>query len=131
MPTPNYIVFLDHHQVNHVDKENGISKRSLSEGVREQCIGEYSGVTRTLYLEQRYTRCESGSGKVYWVGDQPPRDKTIVIIEDSRVNLAIYVGITIVASFGILLSVVFLGINIKFRNQRQIFKICYQPWILQ
>ena len=87
--------------------------------MREQCIGEYSGVTRTLYLEQpRTTRCDSGSGKVYWVGDRPPRDQTIVKIEDSRVNLAIYVGLTIVASFGILLAIVFLGINIKFRNQR-------------
>ena len=109
----------DQHEANTGrNDENGIAKRSLLEGVKEQCIGEYSGVTRTLYLEQRYTRCESGSGKVYWAGERPPRDQTIVRIEDSRVNIAIYVGLTIVASFGILLAVVFLAINIKFRNQR-------------
>ena len=95
----------------------------MADGMREQCIGEYSGVTRTLYLEQRYTRCDSGSGKVYWVGNQPPRDRTIVRIEDARVNIAIYVGLTIVASLGIILACVFLGINIKFRNQRSEYKV--------
>ena len=111
-------LYVDAHQIQKNKEEHGISKRSLSEGVKEQCIGEYSGVTRTLYLEQRYTRCSSGSGKVYWVGNQPPKDRTIIKIEDARVNIAIYVGLTIVASLGIILAFVFLGINIKFRNQR-------------
>ena len=37
--------------------------------ISENCIGEYSGVTRTLYLE----RC----GKVVWPGERPPKDRTI------------------------------------------------------
>ena len=108
----------DKHHQSHNNGENDISKRSLNGNMREQCIGEYSGVTRTLYLEERYTRCDSGSGKVFWVRDRPPRDRTIVLIEDARVNMAIYVGLSIVASLGIILATVFLGINIKFRNQR-------------
>ena len=37
--------------------------------ISENCIGEYSGVTRTLYFE----RC----GKVVWPGERPPKDRTI------------------------------------------------------
>jgi len=37
--------------------------------ITENCIGEYSGVTRTLYLE----RC----GKLVWLEERPPRDRTI------------------------------------------------------
>lgn len=78
----------------------------------ERCIGEYSGVTRTLYLE----RC----GKVFWAADRPPKDRTIIRIEDARVNLTIYIVLVIVASMGIILATVFLIVNIRFRNQRQI-----------
>jgi len=42
---------------------------SVGEEIIENCIGEYSGVTRTLYLE----RC----GKLVWPGERPPRDRTI------------------------------------------------------
>ena len=114
-----YNITVEHHNPDK-SHDSGLSKRSLrEEGMREQCIGEYSGVTRTLYLE----RCESGSGKVFWAGDRPPKDRTIVRIEDARVNLAIYIALVTVASFGIILATVFFIINIKFRNQRYTFQI--------
>ena len=78
--------------------------------IREQCIGEYSGVTRTLYLE----RC----GQVYWVGDRPPKDRTIIRIEPNRVDITIYSALCIVASLGIILAFSFLLINIKYRKQK-------------
>ena len=78
----------------------------------ERCIGEYSGVTRTLYLE----RC----GQVIWNGERAPRDRTIIQVVDARVDIKIYAVLVIIASLGIILASCFLIINIKFRNQRQI-----------
>lgn len=78
--------------------------------IREQCIGEYSGVTRTLYLE----RC----GQVFWVGDRPPKDRTIIRIEPNRVNITIYSALCIIASLGIVLAISFLIVNIKYRKQK-------------
>lgn len=81
-----------------------------SERIRQQCIGEYSGVTRTLYLE----RC----GPVFWSGDRPPRDRTITRIVPNRVNITIYSALCIVASLGIVLAFSFLIVNIKYRRQK-------------
>ena len=85
------------------DSENTVT-------VREQCIGEYSGVTRTLYLE----RC----GQVFWPGDRPPKDRTIIRIEPNRVDITIYAALCIIASLGIILAFSFLIVNIKYRNQK-------------
>lgn len=82
------------------------------ENINERCIGEYSGVTRTLYLE----RC----GEVYWEDDRPPKDRTIIHIVPNRVDTTIYSGLCIIASLGIILATCFLIINIKFRNQKHI-----------
>ena len=89
------------------------SADSISSGggsIQEQCIGEYSGVTRTLYLE----RCAD----VYWPGPNPPKDQTITRIVPNRVNMTIYVALCIIASLGIVLAISFLIINIKFRHQK-------------
>ena len=83
---------------------------ATSERIRQQCIGEYSGVTRTLYLE----RC----GPVFWSGDRPPRDRTITRIVPNRVNITIYSALCIVASLGIVLAFSFLIVNIKYRRQK-------------
>ena len=85
---------------------------STRTSIKEQCIGEYSGVTRTLYLE----RC----GEVYWVGERPPKDRTIKRIVPDRVNITIYVALCITASLGIILAISFLGVNIKFRHQKYV-----------
>ena len=87
---------------------SGVSEDSSE--IRDQCIGEYSGVTRTLYLE----RC----GEVFWSGDRPPKDRTIIRIEPNRVNITIYSALCITASLGIVLAFSFLIVNIKFRNQK-------------
>ena len=83
--------------------------------ISEQCIGEYSGVTRTLYLE----RC----GEVFWAADRPPKDRTIIRIEPNRVDITIYSALCIIASLGIVLAFSFLIINIKYRKQKWV--ICF------
>ena len=47
-----------------------VASNEDEEKMVEHCIGEYSGVTRTLYLE----RC----GRVFWAADRPPKDRTII-----------------------------------------------------
>ena len=79
-------------------------------GIHEQCIGEYSGVTRTLYLQ----RC----GKVYWRDGKQPKDRTIKRVVPTRVNMTIYVALCIICALGIILAISFLIINIKFRHQK-------------
>ena len=78
----------------------------------ERCIGEYSGVTRTLHLE----KCD----KIQWVNKRPPKDRTFKVRMQTRVDTTLYIIIVVVASLGILIATVFLGINIKFRNKREI-----------
>jgi gamma-aminobutyric acid type B receptor len=94
------------------DEAKGIVEEEDS--LNERCIGEYSGVTRTLHLE----KCEN----IKWVKNRPPKDRTFSRIEQTRVPLTLYIGIVVVASIGILLATVFLGINIRFRNNRYICK---------
>ena len=84
----------------------------MASGLDERCIGEYSGVTRTLHLE----KCE----KIQWVKNRPPKDRTFKKNVQTRVNTTLYIIIVVVASLGILIATVFLGINIKFRNKREI-----------
>ncbi|CAG5078337.1 Similar to Gabbr2: Gamma-aminobutyric acid type B receptor subunit 2 (Mus musculus) [Cotesia congregata] len=73
-------------------------------------VGEYDGVTDTLDLHR--------GQPMVWRGRSPPKDRTVHVIEHSTVNITIYVTIASVASVGILLAVVFLAINIRYRNQR-------------
>ena len=74
------------------------------------CIGEYSGVTRTLHLE----KCK----KIFWHRGKPPKDHTVTRIVKSRLNLPIFAAFCIISTLGILLAMTFLTINIKFRNER-------------
>lgn len=79
-------------------------------GGSEVKVGEYDGVTDTLDLHR--------GQPMVWRGRSPPKDRTVHVIEHSTVNITIYVTIASVASVGILLAVVFLAINIRYRNQR-------------
>ena len=81
-------------------------------GLDEQCVGEYSVVTGTLHHE----KCKS----FQWVKNRPPKDRTFKLKVQTRVNTTLYIIIVVVASIGILIATVFLGINIKFRNKREI-----------
>nr|KAF7425467.1 hypothetical protein H0235_007905 [Vespula pensylvanica] len=75
-------------------------------------VGEYDGVTDTLDL--------SKGDSLVWRGKSPPKDRTLHIIEHSTVNITIYAVLASAASVGIVMAVVFLAINIRYRNQRYI-----------
>jgi len=83
-------------------------------GEDETCIGEYSGVTRTLHME----RCNP----VVWPKNKtkPPKDRTYTRIEQTRVNPTVYIILCVASAMGIILGFAFLGINIKYRHQKQI-----------
>lgn len=74
------------------------------------CVGEYSGVTRTLHME----KC----GQMVWAKLRPPRDRTITKIEQAVINSTLFTIVVTLACFGIALALFFLAINIKFRHER-------------
>nr|XP_014085809.1 gamma-aminobutyric acid type B receptor subunit 2 isoform X1 [Bactrocera oleae]XP_036224854.1 gamma-aminobutyric acid type B receptor subunit 2 isoform X1 [Bactrocera oleae] len=57
---------------------------------------------------------------VRWVGRTPPKDRTLIYIEHSQVNLTIYIVSASASVIGIIVACVFLAFNIKYRNQRYI-----------
>ncbi|XP_004534372.1 gamma-aminobutyric acid type B receptor subunit 2 isoform X2 [Ceratitis capitata] len=57
---------------------------------------------------------------VRWVGRTPPKDRTLIYIEHSQVNLTIYIVSASASVVGIIVACVFLAFNIKYRNQRYI-----------
>ncbi|XP_033220123.1 gamma-aminobutyric acid type B receptor subunit 2 isoform X2 [Belonocnema kinseyi] len=75
-------------------------------------VGEYDGVIDSLDLSRGHP--------LMWRGRSPPKDRTLHIIEHSQVNIKIYAALAAAASVGIVMAVVFLAINIKYRNQRYI-----------
>ncbi|XP_025832436.1 gamma-aminobutyric acid type B receptor subunit 2 [Agrilus planipennis] len=78
----------------------------------EEKVGEYSAATQHLDLTL---------GKpLKWIGRQPPKDRTLLIIEHSRVNKTVYAILATLACCGIIMASVFLAFNIKYRNQRYI-----------
>lgn len=73
-------------------------------------VGEYSSLHNRLDLTL--------GEPMKWVGKSPPKDRTLRIIEHSQVNITIYVILASCSALGIVISSVFLAVNIKFRNQR-------------
>ncbi|XP_037951958.1 gamma-aminobutyric acid type B receptor subunit 2-like [Teleopsis dalmanni] len=57
---------------------------------------------------------------IRWVGKTPPKDRTLIYIEHSQVNLTIYIVSASASVVGIVIACVFLAFNIKYRNQRYI-----------
>lgn len=55
---------------------------------------------------------------IFWRGSSPPIDYTIQLVTPFRINRTVFIVISILAIFGIILAIIFLTINIKFRNQR-------------
>ncbi|KAH7935137.1 hypothetical protein HPB52_004486 [Rhipicephalus sanguineus] len=80
---------------------------------QEVKIGEYDCLTETLDLTK-------GLPIIWRGGSDPPMDRTLIVIQRTRVNLTIYASLCIFCVLGIILASVFLVINIKFRNQRYI-----------
>lgn len=75
-------------------------------------VGEYSAATHHLDLTL---------GKpLKWIGKHPPKDRTLLIIEHTRVNKTVYAILASLSVCGIIMASVFLTFNIKYRNQRYI-----------
>ncbi|XP_053619269.1 gamma-aminobutyric acid type B receptor subunit 2 isoform X2 [Plodia interpunctella] len=55
-----------------------------------------------------------------WAGKNPPKDRTLRIIEHTQVNITIYSVLVSCSILGILLATGFLAMNIHYRNQRYI-----------
>lgn len=75
-------------------------------------IGEYNSMHGHLDL--------SLGEALRWVGRSPPKDRTVLLIEHSQVNLTIYVVLASCSVVGIFMAIGFLVVNIKYRNQRYI-----------
>ncbi|XP_022907049.1 gamma-aminobutyric acid type B receptor subunit 2 [Onthophagus taurus] len=75
-------------------------------------VGEYNAVTNHLDLTL--------GDPLSWIGKHPPKDRTLRIIEHTRVNKTVYAILATLAVCGIIMAAVFLAFNIKYRNQRYI-----------
>lgn len=51
-------------------------------------------------------------------GRGPPKDRTLLVFENSHVNFGLYFTLVVFSIIGIITATVFLIINIKYRNQR-------------
>lgn len=78
--------------------------------MNEVIIGSYDALNDELDLKVGFP--------IFWRGSSPPIDYTIQRVTPFRINRTLFVIISILALFGIVLAFVFLTINIKFRNQR-------------
>jgi gamma-aminobutyric acid type B receptor len=75
-------------------------------------VGEYSSLHKRLDLTLGYP--------LKWVGRSPPKDRTLIQVTLSQVNITIYAVLASCAVLGIIMASVFLFFNIKYRNQRYI-----------
>ncbi|KAK9753076.1 Receptor family ligand binding region [Popillia japonica] len=75
-------------------------------------VGEYNAATQHLDLTL--------GSPLYWIGKHPPKDRTLLQIEHTRVNKTVYAILASLAVCGIIMAAVFLAFNIKYRNQRYI-----------
>ncbi|KAK5637996.1 hypothetical protein RI129_012291 [Pyrocoelia pectoralis] len=93
------------------ERKASILLKQFQEGL-EIKVGEYSAATQHLDLTL--------GSPLKWIGRQPPKDRTLEIIEHTRVNKTVYAILASLAVCGIIMSSVFLAFNIKYRNQRYI-----------
>ncbi|CAG9861204.1 unnamed protein product [Phyllotreta striolata] len=93
------------------ERKASILLKQFQEG-QEIKVGEYSAATQHLDLTL--------GAPLKWIGKHPPKDRTLVIIEHTRVNKTVYAILATCAVCGIIMAIVFLAFNIKFRNQRYI-----------
>ncbi|KAG5867556.1 Gamma-aminobutyric acid type B receptor subunit 2, partial [Gonioctena quinquepunctata] len=93
------------------ERKASILLKQFQDG-REIKVGEYSAATQHLDLTL--------GAPLKWIGKHPPKDRTLVIIEHTRVNKTVYAILATLAVCGIIMAIVFLAFNIKHRNQRYI-----------
>ncbi|XP_052745286.1 gamma-aminobutyric acid type B receptor subunit 2 isoform X2 [Bicyclus anynana] len=93
-------------------KASILLKQFQGEQVGEVKVGEYCAERDRLDL---------GSGDPFkWVGKNPPKDRTLHLIEHTQVNITLYAVVVFCSVLGILLATGFLAMNIHYRNQRYI-----------
>lgn len=82
---------------------------------------QYGAEQKVAEYEAQNDRIDWTKGTpIKWNGRTPPKDRTLRIIELSQVNPTVYFILAIVSGLGICMASVFLGFNIKYRNQRYI-----------
>ncbi|KAJ3651049.1 hypothetical protein Zmor_017112 [Zophobas morio] len=93
------------------ERKASILLKQFQDGI-EVKVGEYSAATQHLDLTL--------GAPLKWIGKHPPKDRTLLIIEHTRVNKTVYAILATLAVCGIIMATVFLAFNIKYRNQRYI-----------
>lgn len=93
------------------ERKASILLKQFQDG-QEVKVGEYSAAKQQLDL--------SLGEPMKWIGKYPPKDRTLLIIEHTRVNKTVYAILASLAVCGIIMASVFLAFNIKYRNQRYI-----------
>ncbi|XP_053206531.1 gamma-aminobutyric acid type B receptor subunit 2-like isoform X2 [Panonychus citri] len=94
------------------ERRGSILLKQFQDG-REVKIGEYHSTTDVLDLEV-------GENISWRGGSGPPVDEIIKITVASRISLTLFIVISVFAVMGIILALVFLSMNIKYRKQRYI-----------
>ncbi|CAG9796235.1 unnamed protein product [Diatraea saccharalis] len=93
-------------------KASILLKQFQGDQVGEVKVGEYCAERDHLDLT---------SGEPFkWLGKNPPKDRTLRLIEHTQVNITIYSVLVSCSILGILLATGFLAMNIHYRNQRYI-----------
>ncbi|XP_026733435.1 gamma-aminobutyric acid type B receptor subunit 2 [Trichoplusia ni] len=93
-------------------KASILLKQFQGDGTGEVKVGEYCAERDHLDL---------ASGEPFrWFGKNPPKDRTLRLIEHTQVNITIYSILVSCSVLGILLATGFLAMNIHYRNQRYI-----------
>ncbi|XP_045779674.1 gamma-aminobutyric acid type B receptor subunit 2 isoform X2 [Maniola jurtina] len=93
-------------------KASILLKQFQGEQIGEVKVGEYCAERDRLDL---------GSGDPFkWNGKNPPKDRTLRLIEHTQVNITLYAVVVFCSVLGILLATGFLAMNIHYRNQRYI-----------
>ncbi|KAG6465255.1 hypothetical protein O3G_MSEX015026, partial [Manduca sexta] len=93
-------------------KASILLKQFQGDEVGEVKVGEYCAERDHLDL---------ASGDTFkWIGKNPPKDRTLRLIEHTQVNITIYSVLVSCSVLGILLATGFLAMNIHYRNQRYI-----------
>ncbi|XP_075987240.1 gamma-aminobutyric acid type B receptor subunit 2 isoform X2 [Anticarsia gemmatalis] len=93
-------------------KASILLKQFQGDNVGEVKVGEYCAERDHLDLI---------SGEPFrWFGKNPPKDRTLRLIEHTQVNITIYSILVACSVLGILLAIGFLAMNIHYRNQRYI-----------
>ncbi|XP_022240453.1 gamma-aminobutyric acid type B receptor subunit 2-like [Limulus polyphemus] len=95
------------------NERRGLILLKQFQGGTEKKIGEYDSIANNLDLSKGTT--------IKWRGDtDPPMDRTLIVIERTRISVTVYSLLVTFSILGILLASVFLVVNIRYRNQRNI-----------